>query len=190
MRFVIVSFLLLGAAFYFASGGASYRPVENSLQAWAEYGYVRPKMRPDPRPEPRPASEPAPEPAQAARAVSAPETPFAARPGHVETQAPAASEDEVDIRMRAAVNRASLANYGAAYHVPVPTQESRNAPDIRILKNDHIDLHTGPGVDNPVITRLRAGEEVEVLYQDEIGWINLEVVASGQTGWIAAELLE
>lgn len=81
-----------------------------------------------------------------------------------------------------------------AYDVSPVLQTSRvieEAPekDIRYVTGNRVNMRTGPGTKYSVLSKLSQGEEVEVLQEPGNGWIKLRTVESNRIGWMADWLL-
>lgn len=61
--------------------------------------------------------------------------------------------------------------------------------DLRAVARDRVNLREGPGTDFSVLGRLSRGTTVQVLEETGDGWVMLQVVPEGQTGWMADWLL-
>lgn len=61
--------------------------------------------------------------------------------------------------------------------------------DIRLVSGNVVNLREGPGTTYVPVDQLSKGTEVEVLYDQGDGWVELRVVESGQIGWIADWLI-
>jgi hypothetical protein len=57
--------------------------------------------------------------------------------------------------------------------------------DIREVAGDQVNMRAGPGTDYQRVGSLTKGMEVIVLDEPGNGWIMLEVVETGETGWMA-----
>jgi hypothetical protein len=187
-KFVFLSFLFMGWAFYELSGGADFVPPSARLEAAAENppasepgtGTQAPRApvfvhgsntEPDPAetrlvlgnappaPEPVATPEPEPEPEPVATAGVAP--------------APVA-----DVVL-------SLASLDSISDGTVPAP----AKDIRIIDGTLVNIRSGPGTDYPVILQLQGGTEVEILEDPGAGWIRMQNPESREMGWISAGLL-
>lgn len=209
-RFVIVSFLVLGWAFYELSGGAEFVPRG-----------VRP-----PPPEPQAAAEPQTEPAATAAVeqkapVIAPRQPR--RTGEDDrtgegTRRAALKAQQAARAARLAALRDSLgrgadlypglagglalealeegaAGLREASPEPAATQATAPAPpvepdpDLREVTGTRVNMRNGPGTIYPVIARLAIGQEVEVLSASGTGWLRLRTVPDRRVGWVAASLI-
>ena len=190
-RFVFLSFLFMGWAFYELSGGADFVPASARLEAEAESA-----SKPDPSPRATTSRapvfvegsnitpdlsrtrlvlgntppEPAPEP------VAAPEPTPEPEPVETAEVAPAAPIADVVLSL-AALDSISDGTF------PAP------AKDIRIIDGTLVNIRSGPGIDYPVILQLQGGTEVEVLEDPGTGWIRMQNPESREMGWISANLL-
>lgn len=57
--------------------------------------------------------------------------------------------------------------------------------DIREVTGRRVNMRQGPGTQFNVVSRLVAGENVEVLQSPGNGWLKLKVVSTGRVGWMA-----
>jgi hypothetical protein len=69
------------------------------------------------------------------------------------------------------------------------TETARLDGDIRAVEATRVNLRDGPSTDFEVITQLTRGTRVEVMHDDGAGWVELRVVDTGETGWMADYLL-
>ncbi len=75
-----------------------------------------------------------------------------------------------------------------------PTPEVTSEPelppiDLRTISANHVNMRNGPGTTYDVVTRLKLGEEVEVLGDSGSGWLRLRLVSNRTVGWISASLV-
>jgi SH3-like domain-containing protein len=61
--------------------------------------------------------------------------------------------------------------------------------DIRSVRASRVNMRQGPNTTYPILGRLLAGDEVEILRDQETGWAMVKVEKTGQIGWIATSLL-
>ena len=61
--------------------------------------------------------------------------------------------------------------------------------DLRTISANHVNMRNGPGTTYDVVTRLRLGEEVEILGDSGSGWLRLRLVSNRTVGWISASLV-
>lgn len=206
MRFVIISFAVLGFAFWELSGGADFEP-RGLRPAKPERVAAQPAAKPEPLVQV--------EPAKLVAKVSL--TPYTPGPTPVEKAAPTSQEQlERLARARASLNKgltlfdddaaqggtltlASLEGGILALGVepgepePESTPQTftydRPAPDLREITGSRVNMRDGPGTLYPVISRLTLGHKVEVLDDSGTGWLRLRVLPEQQIGWIAASLV-
>lgn len=175
IRFILVTFLFLGWAFYELSGGSTFEPEEPAMaDATAISGggaieivtrstdpVLAPVSVPTRLTEPLIAAPEAPE------APEAEVTPVAAETPVVDDAAVEAVLEEV---------AADVDDIAAAV-------------DLREVAGSRVNMRTGPGTSYNVVTTLDGGTRVEVIDTDPSGWVKLRVVSSGLEGWMAGRLL-
>ncbi len=61
--------------------------------------------------------------------------------------------------------------------------------DIRRVSGNTVNMRSGPGTDYEKVGRLSKGTQIAVLEEPGNGWVKLEVLATGETGWMADWLL-
>jgi hypothetical protein len=176
-RFVLMSFVFLGWAFYEMSGGADYRPSANSIQARALLDNQRPRARPL-RANVIELAAPAPAPAPQ-RDVTTLEELGRAMPGAGAGVTLASAEAP-----RIAVPTVALGGAAARETAAAAPPAYR-----RRVSGNAVNLRSGPGMGFGRIARLERGQEVEVLRDKAGGWVRLRVAGSGQVGWAAESLL-
>lgn len=183
MRFIILSFAVLGWGFYELSGGADFEP------GWYIDGYETATEQT--------ATEQIVAQADPVEAVSRDDTSaadlvsvaqVAVRPtipepeiARAQTEAPALP---IDAEKRAAVVAASLDDV----EVREPAPET-SYKDIREVAGTRVNLRDGPGTQYSVVASLSRGDPVIVLDDSGNGWLRLEVYDSGRQGWMAASLV-
>ncbi|CUH79060.1 SH3 domain protein [Tritonibacter multivorans] len=189
-RFVVLSFLGLGFAFYELSGGADFEPP------------LRP-VTPSPFAEAAPVastSDVQPEPVVQASVVTAPTAPRT-RPAEVTAQLQnAALVSDGKTRLTLATEGLQLASLegglaaGTVDVAAVAPEAVENTPqevamDIRTVRASRVNMRQGPNTTYPILNRLLAGDKVEILRDEGAGWAMLRVSKTGQVGWIATSLL-
>lgn len=202
-RFVLVSLVVMGWSFYELSGGSDYAPVENSIQV---------QGLPD-RTPPRPAAQ---EPAARNRTLAQVEA-MMDELGRAQTEAedrirteaeelsltlaavntdgpsiieaeasrPKAELLELQIEERRGESTADIEAAVAAAIGDVTADPSR----LRWVKETVVDLRTGPGLTFDKVARITKGTEVAVLEDPGHGWLNVRVMDTYQTGWLAEWLV-
>ena len=193
-RFVLVSFLVMGWAFYEMSGGASYEPAPNSIQVQAKV------ERPEPAPEPaqqdderrtlaeveaslEQMSETEVETDRLSVTLTAARTDGASI-FQAEAERPKAELLELQLSTpeedAAAIEAAVAAAIGDVNVDP---------SQIRWVKENMVDLRNGPGLTFDRVTQITKGTEVAILEDPGHGWLNVRVMDSYQTGWLAEWLV-
>ncbi|WP_299355914.1 SH3 domain-containing protein [uncultured Shimia sp.] len=79
---------------------------------------------------------------------------------------------------------------------PEPSSEPQNPavqpvekPDLRTVKAKRVNMRGGPGTSYSVLAKLERGDQVVVLREPDNGWVKLRVVDGGRVGWMSAKLL-
>ncbi|GAA6210239.1 hypothetical protein NBRC116601_35320 [Cognatishimia sp. WU-CL00825] len=62
-------------------------------------------------------------------------------------------------------------------------------PDFRRVKGSRVNMRNGPGTQYSVIAKLLRNSEVEVLQEPGNGWVKLQSLETGRIGWMSAKLL-
>jgi len=68
-------------------------------------------------------------------------------------------------------------------------QAARASMDIRFITANSANMRGGPGTDYGKVGRLTEGAEVAILNAPGNGWVELQVMATGETGWMADWLI-
>ncbi|MEQ8896524.1 MAG: SH3 domain-containing protein [Roseovarius sp.] len=197
-RFVLVSFVALGWAFYVLSGGSDYAPVENSIQVQSKI--ERPEPEPD---ESRQASlnrqlrtlaqveammesmeETEAETEELSVTLAATRTDG---PGIIEAEAsrPKAELLQMNIDDRNFETQESIDTAVAA----ALGDPSFDPSQLRWVKEGMVDLRSGPGLSFDRVAQVTKGTEVAVLEDPGHGWLNVRIVDSYETGWLAEWLV-
>ncbi|MCU9838588.1 SH3 domain-containing protein [Ruegeria sp. WL0004] len=209
MRFVIISFLFLGWAFWELSGGKDFEP----------RGVRAPKAEQVAAALEKPAAplvktEPA---TLVAKVKLTPRKPEPAVEEETVALSSLTSEERLAVlaRTRATLGKgltffetdpgktitlASLEQGALSFRVeptePGPEQDEATpeasapaVPDLREVTAARVNMRDGPGTIYPVIARLTVGHKVEVLDDTGTGWLRLRVLPEQQIGWIAASLV-
>ena len=188
-RFILVTFAMLGWAFYELSGGSDYAPLDGSVQA--ANGSMPETQRPS-----------------AAVAATAEENREEAQ-GVVASSASGADAFEITLaaaRETAAASEPDPKPWESAsaslFSDPVlppgvqaraaalPEPEPEPAADIRTVSAAAVNIRNGPGTSYSVLAKLTFGDRVEVLNDPGQGWVKLRVKETGRVGWMADFLLE
>ena len=186
-RFILVTFAMLGWAFYELSGGSDYAPLDGSLQAAN-----------------RAASETE---LASSTGEASPEENREEAQGIVASSAGGA--DAFEITLAAARETAAAAEpdpkpwesaSASLFSDPVlppgvqaraaALPEPEPAADIRTVSAAAVNMRNGPGTGYSVLAKLTFGDRVEVLNDPGQGWVKLRVKETGRVGWMADFLLE
>ena len=213
-RFLLISFAVMGWAFYQLSGGADYRPAPNSLQAWAQYGHKRPVQRPVQinvialAPE---VSDPdTGKITQTVTSLAELETvtrgikPKVHRGPDdlVNTRAdseqkalePVAYEDALlEARVAQIPSLAEpssvLASLETAAALPATSPDPANPVirdlDLRHVVGNAVNVRAGPGLGHRRVASLARDAQVTVLQDPGDGWLEVRIVKTGDTGWMS-----
>lgn len=172
-RYILVSFLFLGWAFYEMSGGAGFEPPERAAAPAPQIAKVTPleRARQD-RAARAVATEPRPKPLR-----RLPEIAVASSPERVQKVAAAAPQEPQPA--------------AAAVPAPGPTvvQPPRPQADLRRIVASRVNMRTGPGTDHNILATLDRGQSVEVLDSNGLGWLRLRTQPGDRVGWIAERLV-
>ncbi|WP_322865128.1 SH3 domain-containing protein [Aquicoccus sp. G2-2] len=202
-RFILITFAFLFFGLYELSGGADYQPKDGSLQ--------RPIAAAEPATAPRPAHKPVPANSQVVLAkagtdsLRAPEVRVRisdaskrarltqgaqAKPEVAGVSTVAANPDKI-ARLIAAARVSHQADPAPKVTVQPAYADVNGAVDgdIREVKPARVNLRQGPGTIYEIEAKLVQGTKVEVLDDDGMGWVELRVLDTGETGWMAEYLL-
>ncbi|MFC3613845.1 SH3 domain-containing protein [Lutimaribacter marinistellae] len=217
-KYIIVSFLFLGLAFYELSGGADFEPRGTRPAAEERVARAEPV-------EPVTKRAPKQDRAQdivAKQVISTRNAPAVAADDNTELTTAEANSEGL-LRVAAGYNTdfgfdsdptrtITLASLGqtttslqvvrdsplrnrqvatpaaAEYVSPGAATTPEVQRDIREVTGTRVNMRMGPGTNYPVITRLNLGHEVEVLESGN-GWLRLRVLPEQTVGWISASLV-
>lgn len=199
-RFVFVSFVFLGWAFYELSGGADFQPPERAVRMVAQAPVETTRIPqqsvaslvPD-RPilVPRDQREAAPR--------SATVQPAADRTGTGDLQPrlasglslfPTATGTETLQLASLEDGVAGLVQTTVTDETPEPAPETFvREKDMREITGTRVNMRQGPGTNYPILKRLTIGQQVEVLDDSGTGWLRLRAMPDQTMGWIAASLV-
>ena len=186
--YIIVTFAFLFWLYYVASGGGSFEPEE-----WPEVPVARVEPEPEPQPEPQP--EPEPEPVIAeeiAPAEPAPAVDGAAILDALTEATPAETEPLPDLSGAGLENAFSFTEPVAPIEITPEAIVTAPEPTLELVRiaGSRVNIRSGPGTENGVVTTLDGGEEVEVLSRAENGWVEVRLPDDLGTGWVSGTLVE
>lgn len=181
--YIIVTFAFLFWLYYVASGGGAFRPEE-----WPEVPVAR--AEPAPQPEPQPEPEPV---------IAEEIAPSAPEP----EPAPAIDEAAILDALTEAAPMTDLSGAGLenafSFTEPVAPIEitpeaiaaaPEPAPELVRIAGSRVNIRSGPGTENGVVTTLDGGEVVEVFSRAANGWIEVRLPDNLGTGWVSGTLVE
>lgn len=211
MRFVLITFLFMGFAFYELSGGSDFEPRKSPEDfETAQTENLRLRAGDDVI---------VPNPVKVAAVIDAPEVVHVkpvATPAAETAETPEASEQQPSLALRfnqptsdaedKKVQLASLADGSDAFPQPVfldpgLSTTPTNAPvieqpeaaadqvEIHEVTGSRVNMRQGPGTTYPVIGTLFYDDQVEVLDDLGNGWVQLRKVGDNRIGWMAARFV-
>ncbi|GAA4216289.1 hypothetical protein GGQ68_002640 [Sagittula marina] len=191
VRLFLVTFGLLGWAWFELSGGTSFVPGENGVQLVAIPDVETPASV-------QVAAAPAETPEIVARdtpadlnAVVMPAV--AARPAQVKTvYAPSAGDAVITPASMTAAMPSDESDFGIDVSRPAEieaTVATAAVVDYREVTASRVNLRGGPSTNYNVLTQLLRGEEVEVIDDTGAGWVKLRALDGNDIGWMADSFL-
>lgn len=197
-RFIVVSFVFLGFAFYELSGGGDFDPKETRLSRIETPPAVDTQPIQTAAVEPAPVDAPVPENVTRIKlelsSVDDVLRPSQATRGSQDVQLasldqtdPAAGIDDDILIPSLIVDKPVIepVDFGAEPAVAV----TGSTKQIRQVSGNSVNVRGGPGTDYSVVNRLVRGDEVEILQDPGDGWVKLRPVGGGPVGWMASFLL-
>ena len=169
-KFIIVSFLALGVGFYELSGGADFVPEQPDVVAAADTTRETPIVITSDVEVTR---------SNAASLIALnPEiTPVSLET----TTAPTTDPEPVVVEVAAPAP--------AAIQEPQIDDVVAQPLDLRSVAGTRVNMRQGPGTNFDVLDTLDGGTQTEVLEVNASGWARIQVVTTGQIGWMAERLL-
>ena len=67
--------------------------------------------------------------------------------------------------------------------------DTKSALDLRKVRSARVNMRNGPGTQYSVLSKLKRGDKVHVLQESDNGWVKLKVLEGGRIGWMSASLL-
>ena len=203
--FILLSFAVLGWAFFVLSGGRGFEPPVNpALASEIAQPVARDVAETRPVPTVAPAVPVRPEltwvtPALADPIAPSQTTGIGLEPLREPTDPP--SITLVSLEQSSDQFASRLVNFDpdsvappATPDVPEPEPEMVTAPvvppiDIRTITGTRVNMRNGPGTNYDVLARLTLGQEVQVLGDSGSGWMRLRSLKDRTAGWVSASLV-
>jgi hypothetical protein len=186
--YIIVTFAFLFWLYYVASGGGSFEPEE-----WPEVPVAR--VEPAPEPQSEPQSEPGLVIAEEIAPVEpepAPEVDGAAILDALSEAAPAETAPLPDLSGAGLENAFSFTEPVAPIEISPEAivAAPEPAPELVRIAGSRVNIRSGPGTENGVVTTLDGGIVVEVLSRAENGWVEVRLPDDFGIGWVSGTLVE
>jgi hypothetical protein len=186
--YIIVTFAFLFWLYYVASGGGSFEPEE-----WPEVPVAR--VEPAPEPQSEPHSEPELVIAEEIAPVEpepAPEVDGAAILDALSEAAPAETAPLPDLSGAGLENAFSFTEPVAPIEISPEAivAAPEPAPELVRIAGSRVNIRSGPGTENGVVTTLDGGIVVEVLSRAENGWVEVRLPDDFGIGWVSGTLVE
>lgn len=199
-KFIVLTFLFMGWAFYELSGGADFQPPvrqapsADQVAAADETIFVTPES--DAVAEAVPTTQvsqsqaqPAAQPLSQNVATDPNIVLAAAAPSLVGTATPTPTAELAKLgptEAEIAAQAAQQANDEKIFSLATAPQSSL---DFRRVSGNRVNMRNGPGTEYSVVAKLGQFTEVEVLQNPGEGWVKLQVLETGRIGWMAERLL-
>lgn len=205
-RFVVLSCVFLGWAFYEVSGGADFAPSRNvapvtetakapaSDVAKAKSVETSTETR---RRNPAPLASPEPAPKLPATLLQQSGAHATVVPAHLPVRSllsepePIRKPTLMDDLVEAEIARMPVegeVSVGGSIGI-TSSLAALTSADVRVIRGNRANMRAGPGKRYGVVSTLSRGQRVEVTEYSNRGWVHLRVIDSGQTGWMAEFLL-
>lgn len=181
-RFILLTFALLGVAFYELSGGSDFEAPERAAAAPVETAPLEIET------------------AKVAQVTASDAT--RSKPALLSKPAPTPKVTLASVNVPTATRNPNQAFFAVVGNAPkrvdpepsvtrtvVSEEPARDTIDLRIVSKPRVNMRGGPGTNHEVVAKLTRGEEVEVLQDRGDGWVKLRVADTGETGWMADFLL-
>lgn len=186
VRLFVLTFAFLGWAWYEMSGGSEFEPGENGIALLARVEV-----------EDLPAAQPQTDVVAEAAPVAVPEVTRSTNSGVELAKVSAASfpqqtrvvtvvphPGKVGAATNAVVKGETIAKPVVAASQPVVDV------DYRTVTGNRVNLRAGPSTSYDVVTKLRRGDDVEVLQDPGTGWVKLRSFEGNDIGWMSADFLQ
>ena len=195
--FILLTFGFLGFAFYQMSGGADFEPASARLAAATPEVVVSEQVA-----EVKPAQDAAVTTASIAKISGTPDvTRVSLNLTNVSDAAEVATTDQ-PAALTLQPETASTAQIIDSSETPqiilpslIATTDTADANgnifagDIRSVSGNRVNVRGGPSTNYGVVSKLTRGTEVRVLEDNGNGWVSMQPIDGGETGWMADFLL-
>lgn len=160
-KLMIVTCLTLFWAFYEMSGGADFEPSQREVTSVAPWDTNRP----------------------ANQIIDA----LAEQPADIQvTRRQSAAYEVIPVSLDNAFETPAVV-YAAAEEV-VEVEEVAKI-DLRLVIGNRVNMRDGPSTNHLVLDTISRGTQTEVIAINSDGWVQIRLIDSGDTGWMAERLL-
>ena len=190
--FILLTFGFLGFAFYQMSGGADFEPA-SARSASLDVTEAEESPRPIEVPAPV-ATTPAPE----TNVTSITKIDSSENVTRVALDlTPAGDSASVETPSEPARSTARIIDSSETPQIILPsliatTNTNANdtgSRDVRIVSGNRVNVRGGPSTDFGIVGKLGRGDEVRILEDNGAGWVRMEPLDGGESGWMADFLL-
>lgn len=187
--FILLTFGFLGFAFYELSGGADFEP------ASAKFATATPQKPAKEKVATAPAIKTV-EPVATASITQVSQGADVTRvslnltdTGSVAEQTPPKPAAKVTetVEQTQIILPSLIATTGSS--ISSGTVSASDGNDLRTVSGNRVNVRGGPSTDYGVVSKLSRGEEVRILEDNGDGWVRMQPVSGGESGWMADFLL-
>ena len=204
-RFVVISFIFMGWAFYQLSGGSSFDPAETRASRIDAPSTVETAVLQTAVIEnDQPAAQPIELELATVQEVLTPLPRLSTTSARIQAPArtPLAEQEQATLELEVeetpqiilpSLIEGAVPSEGSVTPVDFSNDTAAAVstfnPERRVVSGNRVNVRGGPGTNFQVVNRLVRGDEVEVLEDPGNGWVRLRPVGGGTVGWMADFLL-
>lgn len=185
--FILLTFGFLGFAFYEMSGGSEFEPASAKMASAAPQEVAEPKVAE------APAAKPVVEAAEAITTASITKidsTPDVTRVSLNLTDVSAAAAEATQPAEVTIIDSAETPQIILPSLIATTNSNGISASaDIRTVSGNRVNVRGGPSTNYGIVSKLTRGEEVQILEDNGDGWVRMQPVDGGESGWMADFLL-
>lgn len=179
--FILLTFGFLGFAFYEMSGGADFEPASAKMAAAAPKAAAESKIAEAPVAQPAVVTT--------ASITKIDSTPDVTRVSLNLTDVSAAAE-AVQPAQAKIIDSAETPQIILPSLIATTDTNGVSADgDVRTVSGNRVNVRGGPSTNYGVVSKLTRGEEVRILEDNGDGWVRMQPVDGGESGWMADFLL-
>lgn len=188
--FILLTFGFLGFAFYEMSGGSDFEPKSVTMARLAPT-----EVKPEQVAE-APEAEPVVAPAAVINTASITKIDSTPSVTRVSLNLTDVSTAEEAAEEAALVPEATILDSAETPQIILPsliattnTQDASTDSDIRTVSGNRVNVRGGPSTNYGIVSKLQRGAEVRILEDNGDGWVRMQPVDGGESGWMADFLL-